>query len=483
MGALIHAVSPAWVLLSVLGVGALAWTSWGKGGRGRQSHGHSRWATGRDLRQLTQRGGRRNGIVLGWFGRSLVTAPAEDNVLAFGVQRSGKTSTLVIPTLLEWQGAAVATSTKEELVRLTGPFRRQHGRVLVFAPLEQDRGWASGSGVEVVTWNPLAEAEASGAAAELADHFTAAGKESASAHWYHSAASLLTALFMVQHQAGGDLSAVLETLDQTFTRGYLAMSVNAPGLARQILKGIGSTPDKEAGSIISTARACLSLWLDERVAVATRAGEPSLDLDRFLADGQTLYLVSPAEEAERCRPLFSALLASLLRKATARARALGGVLQPRLLLALDEVANFARVPRLDSYVSTGPGQGIQTLLCFHDLAQLEAGYGQERARTIWNNCRARVLLPGQGDLKTLDHFSRAIGEETVHFDTRNWNSSGSGGSEGRIARPLCSPDELRRSPDTIAVYANLPPVRLKPRRWDQVPAWRQAVTSLTSDPA
>src|SRR5205814_7956634 len=120
----------------------------------------------------------------------------------------------------------------------------------------------------------------------------------------------------------------------------------------------------------------------------------------------------------RCRPLFSALLLSLLRLATSKARAQGGVLRPRLLLGLDEAANFARIPRLAAYAASGPGQGIQLLLCFHDLAQIEAGYGAEEARTIWNNCRARVLLPGQGDLRTLQQFSRAIGNETRIYESR-----------------------------------------------------------------
>src|SRR5207247_8895060 len=119
------------------------------------------------------------------------------------------------------------------------------------------------------------------------------------------------------------------------------------------------------------------------------------------------------EEAERCRPLFSALLLSLLRLATGKARAQGGVLRPRLLLGLDEAANFARIPRLAGYASSGPGQGIQLLLCFHDLAQLEAGYGSEAARTICNNFRARVLLPGQGAMQTLDQFSRPIGDGSL----------------------------------------------------------------------
>ena len=37
----------------------------------------------------------------------------------------------------------------------------------------------------------------------------------------------------------------------------------------------------------------------------------------------------------------------------------------------DEAANFARIPRLAGYASSGPGQGIQLLLCYHDLAQVE----------------------------------------------------------------------------------------------------------------
>jgi type IV secretion system protein VirD4 len=126
---------------------------------------------------------------------------------------------------------------------------------------------------------------------------------------------------------------------------------------------------------------------------------------------------------------------SLLRKATARARRLGGVLSPRLLIALDEAANFARIPRLAGYASSGPGQGIQLLLCYHDLAQIESGYGSDEARTIWNNCRARLLLPGQGDLRTLEVFSRAIGDETRTYRSRQSDSRYSSSMEQRIGKP------------------------------------------------
>lgn len=446
------------------------------------SHGTSRWARRGEHSRLGRSAKadamHADGIVLGWHDGRLIQSPAEDNVLLFGVQRSGKTSTVVVSTLLGWQGAAVATSTKEELVRLTSQHRSRIGPALVFAPLDRDHDWISNLGLRPATWNPIDAVHSCGSAAELADHFTASGKRGHSAHWYLAASSLIAGLAVCERERGGDMRTVLARLNRTAISEYVGLAgvVQDVSASEQLL-AFANTPDKEAGSIASTARSSLSLWTDERVAAATMTTADAIDLDRLLTERATLYLVAPAEEAERCRPLFSALLMSLLRRATMRARALGGVLDPRLLIALDEAANFARIPNLAGYASSGPGQGIQLLLCFHDLAQVEAAYGPEAARTIWNNCRARLLLPGQGDLKTLEQFSRAIGEETrvyraAHSD--RWRSSS---SEQRIGRPLATVDELRRQHKAVLLYANAPPAQLELKRWDQVPAWRRLVPS------
>lgn len=455
--------------------------SWLVGNDSPRSHGSSRWATWADKKWLGRvvRADRLagDGIVLGIFNRRVVQSPAEDNVLLLGVQRSGKTSSVVVPTLLSWSGAAVATSTKEELVTLTLGHRQSVGPVWVFAPLDEDHSWLERLGLQVSAWNPLEAAATAGAAAELADHFTSEGKRGHNAHWYLAAASLISGLVISEREQGGDMRSVVARLNRTPTSEYVGLARTLKDTtAAELLLAYALTPDREAGSIASTARSSLSLWNDERVASATRPTPNALDLDRLLADRGTLYLVAPSEDAERCRPLFSALLMSLLRKATARARALGGVLSPRLLIALDEAANFARIPRLAGYASSGPGLGIQLLLCYHDLAQLEAGYGTEEARTVWNNCRARLLLPGQGDLRTLEAFSRAIGDETRLYRSRQSDARYSSSVEQRIGKPLASVDELRRMSDAVLLYANSPPARLELRRWDQVSAWRRLVT-------
>ena len=449
------------------------------------SHGTSRWARSGERKQLGRiapaAGLHGDGVVLGWHDGRLLQSPAEDNVLLFGVQRSGKTSTVVVPTLLGWQGAVVATSTKEELVTLTAGHRASLGPVWVFAPLDRDHSWMEALGLQPATWNPLDAVEDCASASELADHFTADGKRGTSTHWYLAASSLITGLAVCERERGGDMRSLLMRLNRTANSEYIGLAgVVEDATASELLIAFANTPDREAGSIASTARSSLSLWTDGRVAAATVSSPNALDLDRLLALGGTLYLVAPAEEAERCRPLFSALLLSLLRRATTRARALGGVLQPRLLLALDEAANFARIPRLAGYASSGPGQGIQLLLCYHDLAQVESAYGSEPARTIWNNCRARVLLPGQGDLKTLEQFSRAIGDETRIFRAQQSDRWRSSSSEQRVGRPLATIDELRRQRNAVLLYANAPPAQLELRRWDQVPAWRQLVSPRPS---
>jgi len=443
-----------------------------------QSHGSSRWAGWRERQHLGRiarpERAAGDGIALGFLGRHLLQSPAEDNVLLLGVQRSGKTSTVVVPTLLTWSGAAIATSTKEELVRLTARHRANRGPVWVFAPLDRETAWIDNLGLQAATWNPITSISDCGSAAELADHFTAYGKGGSAAHWYLAASNLITALAVFAKERGGDMNTVLIALNRTAQADYAELSKVVDDVhAADLLMAHALTPDREAGSIASTARSCLGIWVDERVCLATAGSERELDLDVLLAQSGTLYLVAPAEEAERCRPLFSALIGSLLRKATLRARTQGGVLTPRLLLALDEAANFARIPRLAGYASSGPGQGIQLLLCFHDLAQIEAGYGREEARTVWNNCRARLLLPGQGDLITLEHFSRAIGDETRTYRVRHGNVRGSNSSEQRLGHPLSSPDDLRRLGQAVLIYASAPPARLQLRRWDQVPHFRR----------
>jgi len=107
----------------------------------------ARWASGGELRPLhgAARAGR---LALGRCRGRLLYAEQRHALVAFGPPQSGKSAGLAVPALLEWDGPAVASSIKTDLLACTETRRRALGRVYVFDPFAL-------SGVEAQTWSPL----------------------------------------------------------------------------------------------------------------------------------------------------------------------------------------------------------------------------------------------------------------------------------------------------------------------------------------
>jgi len=75
------------------------------------------------------------GAFLGFTpGGGWVTADPEHAVMVLGPPRSGKTSSVVIPSLLAAPGAALSTSTKPDVMHATWRSRAELGQVWLFDP-------------------------------------------------------------------------------------------------------------------------------------------------------------------------------------------------------------------------------------------------------------------------------------------------------------------------------------------------------------
>jgi type IV secretory pathway TraG/TraD family ATPase VirD4 len=108
-----------------------------------------------------------------------------------------------------------------------------------------------------------------------------------------------------------------------------------------------------------------------------------------------------------------------VRAATYRS-ASEGTLRLPVTFVLDEVANVAPLPDLPAMVSEGGGQGLLTLACLQDLSQARARWGPA-ADGFFSLFGTKVLLPGIGDMMTLDAVSRLAGQADVVV--RSVNSS------------------------------------------------------------
>ncbi len=490
--ALLHPVSfhsQAWPgsgrygLLVPLAAAVLACWFWFKERRstapGAPGSPRSGWARPTELRPLLGRGGRGERVVLGKIRAGLLSAEPLQSLVVFGPSQSRKTSGLAIPAILEWKGPILATSVKADLLAQTLGWRSAHGPAWVFDPT----GSTSMTNAE---WSPLQCARTWAGARRIATSLCMAAKSEGSGitdadFWYASAAKLLAPMFLAATIRSANMADVVNWVDRRMHAEALsALEYGGHQEALQALRAVLFREERQLSSVFATAEAVL-----EPFAEPWAPSSGQIDIEKFLnGSPATLYVCAPSHDQRRLRPVFATLISEVLRSAYALSLSQARPLSPPLLVVLDEAANIAPLSDLDSLASTAAGHGIQLISVWQDLSQLRARYG-ERAATVVNNHRAKLVLSGISDPPTLEYASALAG----HKETRSvsWTRT-PGGQRSATTAPerhqLAPPDSLRRMrPGTaLLLYGHLPPARVRLRPyWEDPGLARRADMSKRPD--
>ncbi|WP_180936027.1 type IV secretory system conjugative DNA transfer family protein [Nocardioides ungokensis] len=368
--------------------------------------------------RLTAGRGRASGRLLA--GHDCVSA------VAFGPNGSGKTTSLIIPNVIDWDGPVVLTTAKPQDLAPICRARAASGPVWVVAP-----GGAPGHGT--VGWSPISAASDDDQADRIAEWMvdsSGMNGDPKARPWNSQARKYLKGLLLAAHLSGGGLTQWVE---------WIHGGERARDHVEDILRGAGhdatareysstwSIHEEGKGSVLFTALGLADTY--SRPGVADAADRGGFSPAQLLDSRGTLCIVTPNAEGDRFAPYFTTLVSAIVHEAESRAAATSGPLSPRLLLALDEAGNVFRYPRLPHLLTTARGNGIQLLLIYHDLAQVEHLYGgREVARTVVSNAKMRMLLPGVGDLETLRYWSELMGQ------TRTETHGTTTGTDGRRSR-------------------------------------------------
>jgi type IV secretion system protein VirD4 len=445
--------------------GLLAWL-------GRSSPG-ARWARAGELRALHGRA-RSGRLALGRCHGRLLYAEQRHALVAFGPPQSGKSAGLAVPALLEWDGPAVASSIKTDLLSSTLARRRALGPVLVFDPFEL-------SGADQSTWSPLRGASTWDGALEVAWRLAAAGELDQRGieggdFWAIAAEQRLAPLLFTAACTDAGMGAVVrwaygqgsrdlyEALSQLTGSARDEDELEGAHAAYDAVRAFEAQADRTRSSIEATAQGLLRAYRFARVLRSARSCE--ITPDALLNERATLYLIGDAKASKLLRPIFLALLSEIVDRAYERATLAGGRLELPLLLCLDEAGNVAPLPNLAEIASTAPSHNIQLVSIFHDLAQARSRYGKQ-AETVVNSHRARMLLPGVADLDTLRYFSGLAGEEEIRETTRTVDAGGGSRTIGVRRRPLVAPEALRQlAPGhALLLYGRTAPAEVRLRMW------------------
>ncbi|MGH2879646.1 MAG: type IV secretory system conjugative DNA transfer family protein [Solirubrobacteraceae bacterium] len=358
--------------------------------------------------QSARRGG---GAYLGVSGGGWVTAHPEHAVLILGPPRSGKTSAIVIPSVLAAPGAVVSTATKTDVFDATRASRARVGQVWLYDPSGERRDWPEG--VRRLSWSPVPAACSWDGALVIARAMAAGGSSAKGTtnehHWRERSTALLAPLLRAAYVTDKQIADVSRwVLRAEFEVPRRALEDSGEQVAADVLAGIAKTDERERSSILSATAGVLSAYNSD--AVRRNAAHPNFDADRFVASCDTVYVTAPSHKQSLCAPLVVGLLEQIRHATYRHAQAMIEAARPPVFMCLDEVANIAPIHDLPALVSEAGGQRLHVMACLQDLSQARKRWGDAAADGFLSLFQTKVILSGIADSKTLEAVSLCLGE-------------------------------------------------------------------------
>ncbi len=240
------------------------------------------------------------------------------------------------------------------------------------------------------------------------------------------------------------------------------------------LTQLANTPDKERGSILSTALTGIGIFKNSAVRERTLTSDFGFEdlrghfnprANKF--EPTTVY-VCVNQENQRAlgviTGVFVELLSAFLIAHPPNSMSTMGMMGPfPTLFVLDEFPQMPKLAAVKDGPAVGRGQKVSYLLVGQDLGQIEGTYDKPALETIITTTAAKVILPQNNEV-TAERFSKMIGNRTVRTESfsrtegfsKNVNPLASNVSRQLQGIPVISQSKLLSLPPgkQVVLYQN-----------------------------
>jgi type IV secretory pathway TraG/TraD family ATPase VirD4 len=184
---------------------------------------------------------------------------------------------------------------------------------------------------------------------------------------------------------------------------------------------LANTPDRERGSVMSTALSGLAIFRNSAVRNRTSHSTFHISDLRGMRDPKDgtfkpvyVYLSINYVEADAVNPI-TAIFIELMSKFLIANKPddIHGGTQLGPYPVLFVLAEFPKMQKLTAVIQgpdVGRGQEVSYLFIGQDINQIQEKYGDAQTNTIISTTAAKIILR-QNDVKTAETFSKMIGEE------------------------------------------------------------------------
>ena len=421
----------------------------------------------------------------------------EDSAGILGPAGAGKSSCFMEPAALGAPGPLIVTSNEVGILdTIAGP-RGRKGTVWVFDPLNRS-AWP-----RPMVWDPVAGCEDGEMALARAKAFVAGcgadGSDSTNAGFFRQNAE--QALKAMLHAAAIDTET--RTMNDVLTwcsqlneganvpRNIITNSLDPrvePDLAdelRSVATGAEQTVASSRNTLAQvvtplTLKAVKKWVIPHDDFMSDDDGElvtgpvATFNAHDFVRSNDTLVLLSDDSSSTNVGPLCTMLFQEVIDAIKAWVpMSESGVLDPPMRIVGDEIANIAPVEKLPELVTELRKLGVQCLLAFQSDQQAITRWGQERAKKLWENMAAEVVLPGVKSVSALERYSDLAGTVEVLERTDSFDHAGTrtGTSRQLHERKVLRPDEIRQlDPGVVLIiYRNSAGILAQTQPWFERP--------------
>ncbi len=376
--------------------------------------------------------------------------------LLYGGSGAGKSASYVIPNALQLLGSYVFTDPKGELYDKTAGFFRAKGyniKVLNLVHPQNSDGY-----------NPLHHINNEIDVDVIANTIVKGQGESKGSDpfWDDMAEMLMKALIYylkatrpLEEQSLASCSELVRAANNNGGDNLLTNLMNQLPMehpARKYYKNIEMLPEKTFGSVLGTLQSKLGKFDSKEIAEVTSTN--TIDFTE-IGKRKTAVFVISSDTHTAYDFLLTIFFSQMIQQLYDFADLSGGELPTPTYFILDEFANIGQIPDFDKKISTSRSRKISFSVILQNLDQLEAVY-KESYETIIGNCDTHVFL-GSNSQKTVEYFSKALGEKTiirdnisVNKDREDWKQ-GKSESDQIMGRALMTPDELRRMDNDLCI--------------------------------
>jgi hypothetical protein len=351
-------------------------------------------------------------FVLGRRDGSFVVSPSQQSVMVIATQRSGKSTSVLIPNLLHLDTHSVVfTSTRQDLLLAVEKHRQAVGTIYLYDPRH---AVDVPPGVKRISWTPISGCQNMEVAQRHADEFTnGLSSDIKSGGFFETAAGLiLSVAFHLAAENKIGLEEIPEWVQENGLETMNALSQSSNPAIQSRLRGLNK--GNSLAEVQGTANTSTKLFTIPGLIAVPEPGDVAFDPVEFLAGPNALAIIAPTDMGVSLKPLVTSLLTdihSAMRTITDK-RADGRLPVPCAWL-LDEFSALGGMKSMPQIASTAEGSGLKILIAMQSFPALRSIYSEAQSATFPDLFGVKLIGRGSSNAETNEALARMVGADNA----------------------------------------------------------------------